>query len=80
MTKVAVISTDDRVYGVNKSFELLGINPVKGKKVVLKPNFNTADPPPASTHMDTFRQMLVKIKEMGAESITVAERGGPASL
>ena len=79
MTKVAVISTNDRVYGVNKSFELLGINSVKDKKVVFKPNFNTADPPPASTHMDTFRQMLVKIKEMGAESITVAERCGPAN-
>jgi uncharacterized protein (DUF362 family) len=79
MTKVVVISTNDRVYGVNKSFELLGINPVKGKRVVLKPNFNTADPPPASTDMDTFRQMLIKIEEMGAESITVAERCGPAN-
>ena len=79
MTKVAVIATDDRVYGVNKSFELLGINPVKGKNVVLKPNFNTADPPPASTDMETFRQILVKIKEMGSESITVAERCGPAN-
>jgi len=79
MSKVTVISTKDRVYGVNKSFELLGINPVKGKRVVLKPNFNTADPPPASTHMDTFRQILVKLQEMGAESITVAERCGPAN-
>ena len=79
LTKVAVISTKDRVYGVNKSFELLGTNPVKGKNVVLKPNFNTADPPPASTHMDTFRQILVKIQEMGAKSITVAERCGPAN-
>ncbi|MFX1579327.1 MAG: DUF362 domain-containing protein, partial [Promethearchaeota archaeon] len=79
MTKVAVISTSDRIYGVNKSFELLGINPIKGKKVVLKPNFNTADPPPASTHMETFRQILVRIQEMGAESITVAERCGPAN-
>ena len=78
MTRVAVIATNDRTYGVNKSFELLGINPVKDKNVVLKPNINTADPPPASTHMDTFRQILVKIQEMGANSITVAERCGPA--
>ncbi|MFW9981011.1 MAG: hypothetical protein ACFFE3_03715, partial [Candidatus Thorarchaeota archaeon] len=74
MTKIAVISTSDRIYGVNKSFELLDIKPIKGKKVVLKPNFNTADPPPASTHMDTFRQILVKVKEMEPGSITVAER------
>ncbi|GAH41098.1 unnamed protein product, partial [marine sediment metagenome] len=79
MTKIAVISTNDRVYGVNKSFDLLGINLVKGKNVVLKPNFNTADPPPASTSMTTLKQMIIKIKEMGAKSITVAERCGPAN-
>ncbi|MFW9814269.1 MAG: DUF362 domain-containing protein, partial [Candidatus Thorarchaeota archaeon] len=79
MTKVAVISTGDRIYGVNKSFELLDIRPIKGKRVVVKPNFNTADPPPASTHMDTFKQILVKVKEMEPGSITVAERCGPAN-
>ena len=79
MTKVAVISTNDRSYGVNKSFELLGINPVDGKDVVFKPNFNTADPAPASTDMETFRQIIIKIREMGAKKITVAERCGPAN-
>ena len=78
MTKVAIVSTDDRVYGVNKSLELLGINPVKGKNVVFKPNFNTADPPPASSSMVTVKQIILKLKEMGAKSITVAERAGPA--
>jgi len=77
MTKVAVISTKDRVYGVNKSLELLGINPVKGKDVVFKPNFNTADPPPASSSMETVKQLIIKLKDMGANSITVAERSGP---
>ncbi|MFX1487677.1 MAG: DUF362 domain-containing protein [Promethearchaeota archaeon] len=79
MTKVAVISTKDRVYGVNKSLELLGINPVKDKNVIFKPNFNTADPPPASSSMETVRQFIIKLKEMGAKSITVAERSGPAN-
>jgi len=78
MTKVAVVSTDDRVYGVNKCLELLGINPVKGKKVIFKPNFNTTDPPPASSSMETVKQLILKLKEMGAESITLAERAGPA--
>ncbi len=78
MTKVAVISTKDRVYGVTKSLELLNINPVKGKSVVFKPNFNTADPPPASSSMETVKQLVLKLKEMGAKSITLAERAGPA--
>ncbi|MFW9895756.1 MAG: DUF362 domain-containing protein [Candidatus Thorarchaeota archaeon] len=78
MTKLAVISTKERVYGVNKALELLDINPVNNKNVIFKPNFNTADPPPASSSMETVRQLLIKIKEMGAKSITVAERSGPA--
>ncbi len=79
MTKVAVISTKNRVYGVNKSLELLGINPVKGKDVVFKLNFNTADPPPGSSSIETVEQIIIKLKEMGAKSITVAERSGPAN-
>jgi uncharacterized protein (DUF362 family) len=78
-TKVVVISTKERIYGVNKSLELLGINPVKDKHVIFKPNFNTADPPPASSSMETVKQIIIKLKEMGAKSITVAERSGPAN-
>jgi uncharacterized protein (DUF362 family) len=78
MAKIAIVSTDNRVYGVDKVLELLNINPVKDKNVIFKPNFNTADPPPASSSMETIKQFIIKIKEMGAKSITVAERSGPA--
>lgn len=78
-TKVAIIWTTDRVYGVNKSLELLGINPIKGKNVILKPNFNTADPPPASSSMETIKELIIKLKVMGAKSITIAERSGPVN-
>jgi len=78
MTKVVVISTNDRIYGVNKSLELLAINPVKGKKVIFKPNFNTADPPPASSDMVTIKQLIKRLQELGAKTITLAERSGPA--
>jgi uncharacterized protein (DUF362 family) len=79
MTKIAIVRTKDRVFGVNKSLELLGINPVKGKDVIFKPNFNTADPPPASSSMETVRQFIIKLKELGAKSVIVAERSGPAN-
>ncbi|MFX1280601.1 MAG: DUF362 domain-containing protein [Promethearchaeota archaeon] len=78
MTKVVIVSTNDSIYGVNKSLELLGINPIKDRDVIFKPNLNTADPPPASSSMETLRQLIIKIKEMGAKSITIAERSGPA--
>jgi uncharacterized protein (DUF362 family) len=79
MTKIAVTSTKDHRDGVRKSIELLGINPVKGKNVIFKPNFNTADPPPASSSMETVKQFIIKLNDMGAKSITVAERSGPVN-
>lgn len=73
-TKVALIKTADRTAGVQKATELIGIPDLSGKKVVVKPNFNTADPPPASTHNDTLRQIMVELQGHGANNITLAER------
>jgi uncharacterized protein (DUF362 family) len=76
-TKVSLVKTSDRETGVKKVIELLGINPVKGKDVLLKPNFNTADPFPGSTHNDTITCLISHLKKMGAKSITIGERSGP---
>jgi uncharacterized protein (DUF362 family) len=77
MTKISLVKTGDRTAGTRKVIDLLKINPVKGKTVVLKPNFNTADPAPGSTHYDTLYALVSKLKEMGAKKITLAERSGP---
>jgi uncharacterized protein (DUF362 family) len=45
--------------------------------VLLKPNFNTADPFPASTHNDTLVQLIAELRGMGAKAITIGERSGP---
>jgi hypothetical protein len=42
-SRVALVKTDDRKKGVRTSLRTLKINPVKGKNVLIKPNFNTAD-------------------------------------
>jgi len=76
-TKIALVHTQDRAKGVRRAIDLLQSNPVRGKAIVLKPNFNTADPAPGSTHNDTLRGLVLTLKEMGAESITLAERSGP---
>jgi len=77
MTKVSLVKTIDRTVGTRNAIALLKVNPVKGKSVVIKPNFNTADPAPGSTHYDTLRALILSLKEMGARAITVAERSGP---
>lgn len=75
--RVALISGADRWTGIPAALDLLGVNPVAGKKVLLKPNFNTADPFPAGTHNDTLRALARKLKAMGAAAITIGERCGP---
>jgi len=76
-TRVSLVRTDDRTTGVKRAIDLLGINPVKGKDVLLKPNFNTADPFPGSTHNDTLTHLILQLKAMGATRITIGERSGP---
>ncbi len=77
MAKVALVSTKDRGEGVRKAISLLELKSFAGKNVVLKPNFNTADPAPGSTHNDTLRALVLALKERGAKQITLAERSGP---
>ena len=76
MTTVAFVKTSDRVEGVGRAMDLLGINPVEGKTVFLKPNFNSDDPPPASTHPEALRTLILRLQEMGARAITVGDRSG----
>ena len=77
MTKVALVSTEDRGRGVRRAIDLLELRSFQGRNVVLKPNFNTADPAPGSTHSDTLRSLVLSLQQMGAKEITLAERSGP---
>jgi uncharacterized protein (DUF362 family) len=47
--------------------------------VIVKPNFNTADPPPASTDIRVLRKVIEHIKVMDPKKLTIAERAGPAN-
>jgi uncharacterized protein (DUF362 family) len=77
MVKISLVNTLNREDGVTRSIKLLQYNPVRGKSIILKPNFNSADPAPGSTHIDTLRALVMALKEMGAAKITLAERSGP---
>jgi len=77
VSKIGLVCTSNRTEGVPRAIALLQSNPVQGKAVVLKPNFNSADPVPGSTHNDTLRALVLTLQEMGATRITLAERSGP---
>ena len=76
-SRVALVKTDRRKNGVKTSLKVLNYNPVKGKNVLIKPNFNTADITPGSTHNDTLVALIEEVWEMGAKSISLGERSYP---
>jgi uncharacterized protein (DUF362 family) len=62
---------------VKASLRELGINPVKGKGVLIKPNLNTADTSPGATYNDTLVALVEELWAMGAKSISLGERSYP---
>jgi uncharacterized protein (DUF362 family) len=76
-SRVALLSTEDRKTGVALSLKTLGINPVQNKDVLIKPNFNTADLTPGSTHNDTLVALVEAVWKMGAKSVSLGERSYP---
>lgn len=76
---IALVKTGDRKQGVIDALNLLEFPPMKGKKVFIKPNFNTADSCPGSTHNDVLGTLVREIQEREALSVTVGDRCGPGS-
>ena len=76
-SRVALVMTGSRAEGVKKCLDLLKFNPFKGKNVLIKPNFNTSDEAPGSTHNETLKALLERAREMGAKSLTIGDRSGP---
>jgi uncharacterized protein (DUF362 family) len=76
-SRVALVTTGDRKRGVADALKLLDLSGVKGKKVVIKPNFNSADDTPGSTHNDTLAQLVTELHAHNARSVTLGESSGP---
>ena len=71
---VTLVNTEDRKLGVESSIRALKLNPAKNKDVLIKPNFNTADLCPGSTHNDTLVALVKEVWKMGARSVSLGER------
>lgn len=75
-SKVYVVKTSDRREAVRRLMNEFDLTDYKGKTVALKANFNSADPPPASTHLDTLESIVKVLKDEGMAEMTLAERSG----
>ena len=79
MVEVLLIQTNDRIEGIKRVTtyfkEIFSV--FQNKNIVIKPNFNTADPTPASTDIVFIKELLKFLQE--ANSISIVERSGPAN-
>jgi uncharacterized protein (DUF362 family) len=75
--RVALVRTANRKHGVTEALRLLSPAGAAGKRVVVKPNFNSADDAPASTHTETLSQLVTELHERDAQNVTVGESSGP---
>jgi uncharacterized protein (DUF362 family) len=73
---IFIVKTTDRSAGVRSLLENYDLSDYSGGTVVLKANFNSAHPFPASTHLDTLGAIVESLKEAGSAGITLGERSG----
>lgn len=76
-SSVALVTAENRQQAVAASIQALKINPVKNKDVLIKPNFNTADETPGSTHNEALAALVEEAWKMGAKSVSLGERSYP---
>lgn len=73
---VLILKTDDRSKGITRLLDEFGLNSYNDKSVAIKANYNSADPFPASTHIQTLKLLIENLQNAGVSSITLAERSG----
>ncbi|MFN2290998.1 MAG: DUF362 domain-containing protein [Anaerolineae bacterium] len=76
MAQVAFVKTKNRSTGVERALDLLGFDVDQRGHWFVKPNFNSADRAPGSTHNDVLRTIIARLKDGGAIQIVVGDRSG----
>jgi uncharacterized protein (DUF362 family) len=74
--RVAFVKTRDRAAGVARAIDLLSLDRFGGRDVFVKPNLNSADPAPGSTHPAVLAALLKKLAALDAGPMTVGDRSG----
>lgn len=77
--KIAFVKTNDRAKGINQAIELLRLPKFTKKDLFIKPNFNSADETPGSTHNETLKALIRKLRELEAGKLTIGDRSGMGS-
>lgn len=78
VSRVVLVRSEDRVAGTRKAIDLLQPEGISGQSLFLKPNYNTADPAPASTDTALLEALVQELQNAGAGPITIGDRSGMA--
>jgi len=76
MSEVLMISPSDRIDSIKKLLARFDMSGFRGARVALKANYNSADPFPGSTHIETLRAIVQDLKAAGAARLVLGERSG----
>ncbi|UCE00701.1 MAG: DUF362 domain-containing protein [Chloroflexota bacterium] len=76
ISQIAFVKTSDRVRGTRQAIEMLGHLEVTNKNIFIKPNYNSSDPAPGSTHPDILKSIVTMLRDGGAGNIKVGDRSG----
>jgi uncharacterized protein (DUF362 family) len=74
--EIFIAGATDRSSGVQRVLNDIDLSVFSGAEIALKANYNSADLPPASTHIDTLDALCTTILAEKPKKITLAERSG----
>ena len=74
--EIFIAGASDRTIGVQRVLKDFDLSVFSDSEITLKANYNSADPPPASTHIDTLDTLCTAILAEKPKKLTLAERSG----
>jgi len=76
LVKVFIATSVERESTVASLLSAVGLSGYSGRSVAVKANFNSGDPFPASTSLDTLRTLVTDLRGAGARDVMIGERSG----
>lgn len=68
-SEVYLVKTNDRGTGIKELLKHFDLGDLSGKRIAIKANYNSQDPFPASTHIETLGTLVDALKEKGANLV-----------
>ena len=74
--EIFIAGASDRAIGMKRVLKDVDMSVFSGAEIALKANYNSADPPPASTHIDTLDAVCTAVLAEKPKKLILAERSG----